>query len=82
MIHLNILKTDTYSEMWTKISLPPSDGVMKPWPLEREKYLHTPVNTGPCDALAVLWRTTTEKTSSMEKKSKKQMSSTKNLVFR
>lgn len=68
MIRLNILKTDTYSEMWTKISLPPSDGVMKPWPLEREKYLHTPVNTGPCDALAVLRRTTTEKTSSMDKK--------------
>lgn len=61
LIHLHILKTDTYSEMWTKMSLPPSDGVRKPWPLEREKHLHTPVNTGPCDALAVLWQTTTEK---------------------
>lgn len=27
---------------------------MKPWPLEREKHLHTPVNTGPSDARAVL----------------------------
>lgn len=53
-IHLQVLKMDTYSEMWTKISLPPSDGVMKPWPLEREKHLHTPVNTGPSAALAVL----------------------------
>lgn len=60
-IHLHILKTDTYSEMWTKISLPPSDGVMKPWPLEREKHLHMPVNKGPCDALVVLRQTTTEK---------------------
>lgn len=40
------------------MSLPPSDGVMKPWPLEREKHLHTPVNTGPCDARAVLHRGT------------------------
>lgn len=41
------------SEMWTKTSLPPSDGVIKPWPLEREKYLHTPVNRGPSAARAV-----------------------------
>lgn len=38
------------------MSAPPSDGVTNPWPLEREKYLHTPVNTGPSDARAVLHR--------------------------
>lgn len=36
------------------MSLPPSEGVMKPWPLEREKYLHTPENTGPSAARADL----------------------------
>lgn len=49
--------TGTYSpsisEMCTKTSLPPSEGVMKPCPLEREKHLHTPVNTGPSAARAV-----------------------------
>lgn len=40
--------------MWTKMSWPPSDGLMKPWPLEREKHLHTPMNTGPSEARAVL----------------------------
>lgn len=48
--------THTYSEIWTKMSAPPSDGVINPWPLEREKYLHMPVNTGPSDARAVLHR--------------------------
>lgn len=42
------------------MSLPPSEGVMKPWPLEREKHLHTPENTGPsaarADAEKVLFR--------------------------
>ncbi|TNN61622.1 hypothetical protein EYF80_028127 [Liparis tanakae] len=36
------------------MSSPPSDGVMKPWPFEREKHLHTPVEAGPSDARAVL----------------------------
>lgn len=54
--HTQLAHIHTYSEMWTKMSLPPSDGVMKPWPLERQKYLHTPVNTGPSAARAVLSR--------------------------
>lgn len=41
------------SEMCTKMSLPPSAGVMNPWPLDREKYLQTPLKVGPCDARAV-----------------------------
>lgn len=33
----------THSEMCRKMSGPPSAGVMKPWPLERQKHLHTPL---------------------------------------
>lgn len=43
--------TGTYSpsmsEMWTKMSSPPWEGWMKPWPCDLEKFLHTPLNTGP-----------------------------------
>lgn len=36
------------------MSGPPSAGVMKPWPLERQKHLQTPLQTGPCEARTVL----------------------------
>lgn len=36
----------TYSEMWTKISSPSFCGVMKPWPLPRQKDLMVPFSTG------------------------------------
>ena len=37
----------THSEMCRKMSGPPSAGVMKPWPLDRQKHLQTPLYTGP-----------------------------------
>lgn len=39
--------------MCRKMSGPPSAGVMKPWPLERQKHLQTPLQTGPCEARTV-----------------------------
>lgn len=33
----------THSEMCRKMSGPPSAGVMKPWPLDRQKHLQTPL---------------------------------------
>lgn len=36
------------------MSSEPFSGVMKPWPWERENCLHTPLNTGPAEARAVL----------------------------
>lgn len=44
----------THSEMWTKMSSPPWQGWMKPWPCDLEKFLHTPLNTGPEWARTVL----------------------------
>jgi len=44
----------THSEMWTKISSPPWDGWMKPWPCDLEKFLHVPLKTGPEWARTVL----------------------------
>lgn len=40
--------------MWTKMSSPPWEGRMKPWPCDLEKFLHTPLNTGPEWARTVL----------------------------
>lgn len=41
----------TYSEIWTKISLEsPSSGVMNPWPRWRQKFLQVPVCNGESDA--------------------------------
>lgn len=46
----------THSEMWTKMSSPPWEGRMNPWPWDLEKFLHTPLNTGPDLARTVLQR--------------------------
>lgn len=48
------VKGFTHSEIWTKMSSPPLEGRMKPWPCDREKFLHTPLNTGPEWARTVL----------------------------
>lgn len=48
------VKGYTHSEIWTKMSSPPLEGRMKPWPCDREKFLHTPLNTGPEWARTVL----------------------------
>lgn len=44
----------THSEMWTKMSSPPWEGRIKPWPWDLEKFLQTPLKTGPDLALTVL----------------------------
>ena len=47
----NVYQMVTYSEMCTKISFPPSSGVIKPWPLFRQNSLQTPVCSGDSDAI-------------------------------
>lgn len=42
--------------MWTKMSSPPCEGRMNPWPWDLEKFLHTPLKTGPDLARTVLQR--------------------------
>lgn len=42
--------------MWTKMSSPPWEGRMNPWPWDLEKFLHIPLNTGPDLARTVLQR--------------------------
>lgn len=57
----------THSEIWTKMSSPPLEGRTKPWPCDREKFLHTPLNTGPEWARTVLQTGTEESGGSYRK---------------